>query len=178
MTVHVLFILSSLFLVANCSGSESFDKVEKQDLKEANTASGAGPSLDKEPPYVREKNGNYKLNWEIFREYDLNSKKAGKNLKQVLNKSISITGFMMPLDYSRKNIKEFLLVPYIPSCAHVPPPPPNMIIKVKAKKKNDIRFSYYPVKVVGKLELIKSMEENVDYGAFFLAASSMEEVKY
>ena len=114
MTIHALFILSSLFFVVNCSKGKSSDKIEKKKLEEMNTGPSAALPPTKEPLYIRDKNGNYKLTWEILREYDLDSKEVGKNLKQVLNRNISIIGFMMPLDYSLKNIKEFLLVPYFP----------------------------------------------------------------
>ena len=74
--------------------------------------------------YDLEKNnkGNIEVPWEVLQEYDLDKKKLTKNLKKIINQKVSIKGFMIPLDYSAKSIKEFLLVPYIPSCAHVPPP--------------------------------------------------------
>ena len=43
-------------------------------------------------------------------------------------KAIRIAGFMVPLEWGRREVKEFLLVPYFGACIHVPPPPPNQII--------------------------------------------------
>ncbi len=129
---------------------------------------------------VKDKNGNFKLSWEILSEYDIKNKNPGKNLNKVINKNISIKGYMLPLDYSKKSIKEFLLLPYIPSCYHVPPPPPNMIINVKVNKKRGIKISYYPVKVSGKLNVTKLKTTKDPYmmnGIYSLTAQSVEELK-
>ncbi len=56
----------------------------------------------------KDKDGNYQVSWKVLKEYDLSSKDIGVNLNKVINQSISIKGFMIPLDYSAKNIKKFL----------------------------------------------------------------------
>ena len=44
-----------------------------------------------------------------------------------------IVGYIVPLSVSETNeILEFFLVPYFGACIHVPPPPPNQLIHVKA----------------------------------------------
>lgn len=43
---------------------------------------------------------------------------------------ISIRGYLVPLDFSTKKATEFVLVPFLGACIHVPPPPPNQIILV------------------------------------------------
>ena len=40
----------------------------------------------------------------------------------------------MPLDFESTTVKEFLLVPFVGACIHVPPPPANQIIYVKSDK--------------------------------------------
>lgn len=45
-------------------------------------------------------------------------------------KAIRIAGFMVPLEWGQREVKEFLLVPYFGACIHVPPPPANQIIHV------------------------------------------------
>lgn len=105
------------------------------------------------------------VKWKVFREYDLKTKKVGDNLKKVIDKKIKVVGFMIPLDYSAKEIKEFLLVPYYPSCAHVPPPPANQIIKVTMKGKGKIKVNYAPIEVEGTLKLLKKKSKKEDpYG--------------
>lgn len=43
---------------------------------------------------------------------------------------VSIRGYLVPLDFSTKKATEFVLVPFLGACIHVPPPPPNQIILV------------------------------------------------
>ena len=45
---------------------------------------------------------------------------------------IRIAGFLVPLEWGDKKLKEFLLVPYFGACIHSPPPPANQIIHVVA----------------------------------------------
>jgi uncharacterized protein len=45
---------------------------------------------------------------------------------------IRIPGFLVPLEWGDKTLKEFLLVPYFGACIHTPPPPANQIIHVIA----------------------------------------------
>jgi hypothetical protein len=44
---------------------------------------------------------------------------------------IKIPGFVIPLEGDDKKVTEFLLVPFLGACIHVPPPPPNQIVYVK-----------------------------------------------
>ncbi|MCP4915093.1 MAG: DUF3299 domain-containing protein [Oligoflexia bacterium] len=130
------------------------------------------------------------VKWKTFSQYNLKTKTVGKDLKKVLNKNISIIGFMIPLDYSKKTIKEFLLVPYYPSCAHVPPPPPNQILKVQMSGKSGIKPSYFPVKVTGVTKLVKANKKKgtpigesegqmmyMPEGVFSMKASKIKEMK-
>lgn len=45
---------------------------------------------------------------------------------------VRIAGFLVPLEWGDKKLKEFLLVPYFGACIHSPPPPANQIIHVIA----------------------------------------------
>ena len=47
---------------------------------------------------------------------------------------VKIAGYVLPLDFEDTTVKEFLLVPYIGACIHVPPPPPNQIIYVTSEE--------------------------------------------
>ena len=47
---------------------------------------------------------------------------------------VQLSGYVLPLGESnqkRKQVSEFLLVPYVGACIHVPPPPPNQVIHIK-----------------------------------------------
>ena len=75
------------------------------------------------------------------------------------NKEVSISGYITPLDFDENySISEFLLVPFLGACIHVPPPPANQIIYIKSpngkfpKLKDDDLWS--PVTVRGTLKTI------------------------
>ena len=68
-------------------------------------------------------------------------------------KHVRIGGYVVPLDFEATSIKEFLLVPFVGACIHVPPPPPNQIIYVKAAKGFDVAGSFDPVYVTGTLKV-------------------------
>ncbi len=49
-------------------------------------------------------------------------------------KQVRIPGYLLPLEFSEQGEKDFLLVPYVGACIHVPPPPPNQIVLVRLKE--------------------------------------------
>lgn len=46
--------------------------------------------------------------------------------------AVKLPGYLVPLEQSRGELKEFLLVPYFGACIHTPPPPANQIVHVVA----------------------------------------------
>jgi hypothetical protein len=94
---------------------------------------------------------------------DVKAVVAKGELKKILGKEITIKGFMMPLDYDAKTVVEFLFMPYVPACMHVPPPPPNQLVLVKMKKGTTVQPSFYPIELTGKL----TVEANKDLESSF-----------
>lgn len=66
-------------------------------------------------------------------------------------KQVSIGGYVVPLDFENTSIKEFLLVPFVGACIHVPPPPANQIIYVKAEQGFTVSGPFDAVTVTGTL---------------------------
>jgi uncharacterized protein len=66
-------------------------------------------------------------------------------------KRVQIGGYVVPLDFDATRVKEFLLVPFVGACIHVPPPPPNQIVYVKTEAGIDVRGTFEPVWVTGTL---------------------------
>lgn len=65
---------------------------------------------------------------------------------------VRIPGFVVPLTYDEdQRVLEFFLVPYFGACIHMPPPPPNQIIHVKAAKPFKLRTLYDPYVVDGQM---------------------------
>ena len=106
-------------------------------------------------------------NWETLKtlDYDIKTKKniIKADLQKILGKEVSIKGFMMPLDYESKEIVEFLFMPYVPACNHVPPPAANQLILVKMQKGAKIKPSFYPLELTGKL----TIDANADLESSF-----------
>jgi hypothetical protein len=82
-------------------------------------------------------------------------KQAGSGPPDVVEaldgKRVRIGGYVVPLDFDATSVKEFLLVPFVGACIHVPPPPPNQIVYVKSEKGFDVKGSFDPVWVTGKI---------------------------
>jgi hypothetical protein len=65
---------------------------------------------------------------------------------------IRIPGYLLPLEYTGKDVTEFLLVPWVGACIHTPPPPPNQIVHVKSDKPVSVGSGLFaPVWVTGQL---------------------------
>ncbi len=65
---------------------------------------------------------------------------------------VRIGGYVVALDFDATKIKEFLLVPFVGACIHVPPPPPNQLIYVKAAEGFEVNGQFDPVYVTGTLK--------------------------
>ena len=66
-------------------------------------------------------------------------------------KLVRIAGYLLPLEFSGKQVTEFLLVPWVGACIHTPPPPPNQIVHVVADKPFDVSGMYDAVWVTGRM---------------------------
>src|SRR4051794_5438326 len=64
-------------------------------------------------------------------------------------KRVRIPGYMLPIGFDGVSAKEFLLVPYVGACIHVPPPPPNQIVYVTSDKPVRVVRQFEPVLVTG-----------------------------
>jgi uncharacterized protein len=67
-------------------------------------------------------------------------------------KQIRIAGFVVPLSFDRTEATEFLLVPYIGACVHVPPPPPNQMILVRSREPVYVGGLFDAVWVTGEFQ--------------------------
>ncbi|MEG3618750.1 DUF3299 domain-containing protein [Magnetovibrio sp. PR-2] len=67
--------------------------------------------------------------------------------------TVRIPGFVVPTDLEANEVREFLLVPYLGACIHVPPPPPNQVIYVKTDQIYNVQELFDPVWVTGKLNV-------------------------
>lgn len=72
---------------------------------------------------------------------------------------VKIPAYITPLEYNEENsMNEFLLVPYVGACIHVPPPPANQVVHAKVRDAITMKSMYDPVWAIGviRTETIKS----------------------
>ena len=88
-------------------------------------------------------------------ELDLVPEQIGtfNTVAELNGKLIRLPGYVLPLEFEiRGEITEFLLVPYLGACIHMPPPPPNQIVYVQSKKPDDYGQLWQPVWITGVIK--------------------------
>lgn len=66
-------------------------------------------------------------------------------------KEVRIPGYVLPTEYSGDEVVEFLLVPYVGACIHVPPPPLNQMVHVELDDGYANKRLFAPVWVTGRI---------------------------
>ena len=66
-------------------------------------------------------------------------------------KLVQLPGYALPLDMAEQGVTEFLLVPFVGACIHVPPPPPNQIVLAQLETAYKVKDLYDPVLITGHL---------------------------
>jgi uncharacterized protein len=88
-------------------------------------------------------------------------------------KRVHIGGYIVPLSFDSTRVKDFLLVPFVGACIHVPPPPANQIIYVKIDQGVDVQGTFDPVWVTGTLKVAPTFTGLADAG-YSLEAEKVE----
>ncbi|MEM9164094.1 MAG: DUF3299 domain-containing protein, partial [Cyanobacteria bacterium P01_F01_bin.4] len=98
-----------------------------------------------------------------------------QNVNPVLNgQTVKLSGYALPLSWNEtQQVTEFLLVPYVGACIHVPPPPPNQIVYLKPPSAIDPPGLFAPVTVEGILR-----QQSASYELFRVDGSRPVEVSY
>jgi hypothetical protein len=88
-------------------------------------------------------------------------------------KRVHIGGYVVPLNFDSTRVTDFLLVPFVGACIHVPPPPANQIIYVKVEHGLDVKGTFDPVWVTGTLKVTPTFTGLADAG-YSLDAEKIE----
>lgn len=89
--------------------------------------------------------------------YEAEIARRQKLVNRALNGTdVKIAGYLLPLEFSEKGEKDFLLVPYVGACVHVPPPPANQLVLVRLAKKMVVKDLYTPVWISGQMKTKQS----------------------
>lgn len=87
-------------------------------------------------------------------------KRVAEMIPSLNGQVVELSGYVLPLKLKGKKVTEFLLVPVIGACIHVPAPPPNQMIVVQYPEGFPQGEFFAPVTVTGKLA-IKSTKANL-----------------
>lgn len=66
---------------------------------------------------------------------------------------IRMPGYALPLEFNDTAVTEFLLVPYVGACIHVPAPPANQTVFVKLNQSYQANSLYEPIWITGRLKV-------------------------
>ena len=102
--------------------------------------------------------------------YDDNATKLNEALNGAF---IRMPGYIVPLEIGTEGVSEFLLVPYVGACVHVPPPPANQLVYVKADDPWPSEALWDAVWVEGQMQ---TQLKSTDLGqtGYLLTANAME----
>ncbi|RDE22471.1 DUF3299 domain-containing protein [Motiliproteus coralliicola] len=89
---------------------------------------------------------------------------------------ISLPGFALPLEGDYEATSLFLLVPYFGACIHVPPPPSNQIVLVRADPGVKIETLFAPVKVSGRIR-IESTDTGIAHAGYTMDLTNIETIE-
>lgn len=85
------------------------------------------------------------------------SRQRARSVNAVLDgETVRMPGYLLPLEFSGKEVTEFLLVPYVGACIHTPPPPPNQIVHVKPDKPVANLTVFAPIWVTGRMSTVSA----------------------
>jgi hypothetical protein len=152
----------------------AYQRDEAKKYVDADRKKFARKGVDIDALYVRY------LEWmaEIDRRGKLTQKKYD-------GKRVAIAGYLLPLDFNPEGTSEFLLVPYVGACIHVPPPPSNQVIYVKSAALFQVSDLFEGVLVIGKMKVEAASKDltfidgasNVD-SSYFLESESIKLYHY
>ncbi len=93
----------------------------------------------------------------------------GTELIQALDgETVSLEGYLVPLDFEATEAKAFVLVPYMGACIHVPPPPPNQVVFIEYEEGIPMeeleKNIWMPFRVTGDLRAAPAKTDLADVG--------------
>ncbi|GAB5377203.1 MAG: DUF3299 domain-containing protein [Acuticoccus sp.] len=84
-------------------------------------------------------------------------------------KTVELSGFVIPLDYTAEGVTSFMLVPFVGACIHVPPPPPNQLVFVTTTRPFEVAGLFEPYTVTGAFGTATTQTELAEVGYFMKA---------
>jgi hypothetical protein len=106
-------------------------------------------------------------------EFDVNGSLLNTDLD---GQNVSLAGYMIPLDFTSEGVTDFVLVPFVGACIHVPPPPPNQLVFVTSERPFEARNLWDAVLVSGRLGAEMKLTAVAQVG-YTMQASALEDFR-
>ncbi|MBF0351157.1 MAG: DUF3299 domain-containing protein [SAR324 cluster bacterium] len=113
------------------------------------------------------------IQWKMLQELNVKTGQATDALKNLRGKLVRLPGYIVPLEGDDNTVSQFLLVPTLGACIHVPPPPPNQIVMVNMQQAISSDFMFFPVWVTGAFHIEQKTNEIAEAG-FFMEGKEVE----
>ncbi|MDD9952680.1 MAG: DUF3299 domain-containing protein [Zetaproteobacteria bacterium] len=117
------------------------------------------------------------INWRLLQKFDYKTGKGPQELRDLNGKKVKIPGFVVPLLDNSLELENFLLVPNMQACIHVPPPPPNLIVTVSLDQAVPLREASNPTWVIGTFH-IRITKSKYGGSAYKIEGGQLEPFKY
>lgn len=89
---------------------------------------------------------------------------------------VTIPGYLLPITFDGADVSEFLLVPFVGACVHVPPPPPNQLIFVTYERGYPVSSLFEPVTVTGQLT-VRDVDTELAEVGYTIDAATVRHVR-
>lgn len=106
-------------------------------------------------------------------EFDPNGSALNTDLD---GQDIILAGYVIPLELTSDGVTEFVLVPFVGACIHVPPPPPNQLVFVTSEIGWPERTLWDPVLVTGTLHANMKLTDIAQVG-YTMTAQNVEDFR-
>ena len=93
--------------------------------------------------------------------FDENATKLNLSLD---GQDVRLPGYILPMEFTSDGVTDFILVPYVGACIHVPPPPPNQLVFVTTETPWATDALWDPVWVHGPLRASLQTTDIADIG--------------
>lgn len=109
-------------------------------------------AVDADRPQLARQGVDIDALYRKYQAWNAEVERRGKLTDQRLNgKRVALAGYLLPLDFNPDGTTEFLLVPFVGACIHVPPPPPNQVVHVTNASPYKVQDLFDGVMVTGTM---------------------------
>jgi hypothetical protein len=91
-------------------------------------------------------------------------------------REVTLFGYVLPIVFEGSAVTEFLLVPFVGACIHVPAPPANQLVYVTVPGGYPVSGVWEPVEVTGVLSIPRMSTDLAEIG-YGIAASAVQKAQ-